>query len=191
MKSFESTKGFIFDQLNREGAEYRTHETPPQQHFEQQTVLASVDESYTKPVVSFALPEKKFIAQESGLGAKDINWQSLIISLDFRSEFEYPGHTLKPPYVRALNEFYSREVVFDPWKLRVEDGGIGIIEECNTASIRLYPIPHQSLIERLFKFAGITAKHSQAGLLASQIIEKMNDNAPMEACRVFKVRRRS
>ena len=43
------------------------------------------------------------------------------------------------------------------------------------------------MIERIFNLAGIKADISQAGLLAKQIIKRMREDSPLEACRVFKI----
>jgi len=54
--------------------------------------------------------------------------------------------------------------------------------------VNLYPISHINLIKKIFEFAGIQAEMSQAGKIAFQVIRQMREYAPLEACRVFKIR---
>ena len=157
-------------------------------YFEWETTLASVEESFGRPVVTMGLPDKKFLDQPRGRQERNLAFQNLAVSLNFYSESDYPEHTLKPPFLRNLNEFYSREIAFDPWKLRVESEGIALIITANESSIHLSPLSHQKLIERILALAGATATRSQPGLLAYQIIKSMREFGPLEACRVFKVR---
>jgi len=96
---------------------------PHAYHFGWSSVLANVDQSFGKPVVSLGLPAKHFIPES--LDRQDLVRaynQQLAVSIDMRLEFSHPGRTLSPPYLRRLNEFYSREIAIDPFDLRVEKG---------------------------------------------------------------------
>ncbi|MDP3697365.1 MAG: hypothetical protein Q8R55_05095 [Candidatus Taylorbacteria bacterium] len=143
-----------------------------------------VEKSYGKYVVNVNLPEKKFISTES---ERDVSKQSLAVSIDSFSDFGFGGYTLKLPYIRSLNEFYSREIGFEPWKIRSEEDSIAVIVELDDKTETLYPIEHQVLIDKVFDHVGITTKKSQAGLLTKEIISSMREDAPIEACRVFKI----
>jgi hypothetical protein len=158
-------------------------------HFGHKRILGSQDTQFGRSVVNFALPEKDFLAKRAvGRQGSDVDSQQLAVSLDFYSEYGYEGSTLKPPFIRQLNEFYSREISMDPWKLRVERDGIAILDKVGNESISVYPLPQQALVEQVFGHAGIEAKQSQAGLLAAHIIKSMRETSALEACRVFKVR---
>lgn len=144
--------------------------------------LGNIDQSSQKSVVTLNLPEKKFIADTD----RDIGRQALAISIEAMSEFGYGGQTLKPPYIKELNEFYSREITGDPWEIRSEEDSIGIIIDLGDKYKNLYPIPYFILIKRIFELADIKAKISQAGLLAERIIQKLGGS--VEDGRVFKIR---
>jgi DNA-directed RNA polymerase subunit RPC12/RpoP len=158
---------------------------PPTYLFSWDSSLANVEESFGKPVVTVGLPPKKFLTNTR---QRNIDLQNLVVIIDSYSEFDFPEHTLKPPPIRALNEFYSRQIAVDPWELRVDRDGIALIKDTRDNCARLYPLSHQALIERIFDLAGITAEMSKPGLLASQIIKSMREYSPLEACRVFKLR---
>lgn len=179
IKEFQSKKHFVFSHCN-EISWNGLNIKPADFYFAWEHVLASVDKSYDRYVVSVSLPEKKFIANKDG----DVGWQHLAVSIDPIGEFGYPEHTLKPPYIRQLNEFYSQEIVFDPWKLRIEKDGIAEIIKVIDNSLFLYPISHQGLIQKIFELAGLKSEISQAGLITKRIIEKMGG---VDGGRVFKI----
>jgi len=153
---------------------------PANLYFGWENILASVDKSYNRYVVSVSLPEKKFIVDKN----RNVEWKHLIVSIDPISEFEFPEHTLKPPFIRQLNEFYSREIAFDPRKIRIAKDGVAAIVESNDNSLFLYPIPHQALIQKVFELAGLKSEISQAGLITKRIIKKLEG---VDGGRVFKI----
>lgn len=153
---------------------------PRSYHFSSDTCLAPVDKERGQYRVALPLPEKRFLTNDGRLNSDQV----LAISLRFYSEFEYPGNTLHPPMLPELNEFYSRKISFDPWTVRVEPEGIGLMIDVGDAVEHLSPIPHKDVLIRLFKFAGLVAKSSQAGLIATRIIEQLEG---IEGARVFKI----
>ena len=108
-----------------------------------------------------------------------------MVEVSPHSDFSHPGHVLRVPYIRKLNEFYSRELVKHPWELRVQRDGIAGIIQTRTDRMTLYPISHSVLVFRLLAFAGMKAEMSQPGLLATKIIEKLDG---IEGGQVFKIR---
>jgi len=156
---------------------------PASYYFDYTQVLGNVDKRSDKYSVSIALPEKPIKSNNP-----DADFQDIVVVIDPITEFEYPEHTLKLPFIQDLNEFYSRQVVFDPWELRVEKEGIGLIQRVSDNVVNLYPVQHIKLIEKIFGFAGIQAQMNQAGRLAYWIIHQMREYDPLEACRVFKIR---
>ncbi|MGD0597669.1 MAG: hypothetical protein ABSA64_09160 [Sedimentisphaerales bacterium] len=186
VKSLRGKKNFTFshcDEIIWNGLNI----IPASFYFDRQQVLANVEKNYDRYVVSAPLPEKKFLSAECDSRNRNVISQSLAISIGPIGEFGYPEHTLIPPFIHKLNEFYSREIMFDPWKIRSEQGNIGVMIKVNDSSLSLYPIPHNKLVEKIFELAGFKAKTSQAGLLAKQILHGMREDNPLEACRVFKI----
>jgi hypothetical protein len=153
---------------------------PRRYYFSFDTSVASVETPHDRVCVVLPLPEKKFLPESD----RDIREQQLAVSVQVFTEFEYPGYTLRPPYLRELNEYYSREIAFDPWSLRVEPEGVAFVIDTHDAVERLYPIPHNDVLTKVFETAGIRAQPSQAGLLATRIIEQLGD---IERGRVFKI----
>jgi len=179
VKELKSKKRFVFspcDEIIWNGLNIK----PADLYFGWENILASVDKSYNRYVVSVSLPEKKFIVDKN----RNVKQEYLIVSIDPISEFEFPEHTLKPPFIRQLNEFYSREIVFDPSKIRIAKDGIAAIIESNRNSLFLYPIPHQALIQKIFELVGLKSEISQAGLITKTIIKKLEG---VDGGRVFKI----
>ncbi len=155
---------------------------PSYQVFKWQSVTTHIEPVYDKYVVNINLPTKTFLVDEDDI---DINQQQLSVIVDPYGDYGHPGYTLKLPQIRELNEFYSREVVVDPWSLRVEKDGFSNIISVSDNSIDLYPISKQVLIEKLFDIVDIKAQTSQPGLIARKVIEKIGG---IEDARVLKIK---
>jgi len=186
VKKFQRNKRFTFshcDEVIWNGLNIKSANF----YFDWQQILASVEKTYDKYIVSGALPEKKFLNTDRARRDRNVDSQYLVVSIDSIGEFNYSRHTLKPPFIRELNEFYSREIDFDPWRVRSERNGIGVIIKASDNSLSLYPISHNKLIEKIFELAGFDTDMSQAGLLVKQIVHGMREDNPLEACRVFKI----
>lgn len=151
---------------------------PPKPEFESETVLANVDVVYGTPSVSFQLPEKP---AEKG---RDNSNQDLVVEIHPLGEFEYEGYTLKLPFLPDLNEWYSRNVVFDPDELRVGKDELGVITDIHDGTLTLHPLKNQEVIKQIFGRCQIDAKPSKPGLIAQRLVERMGD---LDDCRVFKV----
>jgi len=156
---------------------------PDYQVFKWQNINAYTEKSSDgKYIVTADLPQKRFLTIDDD---PDVGSQQLGVLIDVFSEHDYPGYTLKLPYITELNEFYSREIVFDPWKLRVSKGGFTIVIPANEDSINIYPIHKQDLIKKIFNTAEVEAEISQSGLISSKIIEKIDG---LEGARVLKIK---
>lgn len=185
----EETVRKLSDSLFKKGVQ-RTHcrvnETswnglnvkPFKAHFETKSVLANIEWRQNKPSIAFQLPEKIFKENRYN------NWQKLALMCDPIVEFGYPDHTLTLPYLTDLNEWYGREIVFDPFDFRVGKGDIGKIIDVYEETAIIDPISNKVLIKKLFSRAEIQAKDSQAGLITQRLIEQMGE---LDACRVFQV----
>lgn len=156
---------------------------PSYQVFKWQSASAHVESSQDKYAVNIHLPEKTFLVDNNG--DSEFKQQQLGVILDFYGDHGYPGYTLKLPRIRKLNEFYGREIAFDPGKLRVEMDGFTVIIDADEDSLNLQPLSKPLLLERLFSTVGIHSKVSQPGLITSKIIEKMGG---LEEARVFKIK---
>jgi len=150
---------------------------------DKQYALALIEQRREGYIVTVTLPEKKFLVDIDR--HRRIEDQCLAVSLSPLGDFGHPGHTLAPPFRTELNEFYSREIGFDPWAIRTERNGLGVLIAQSDKSIRLQPIAHKAVIESLFRVAGLQSKVSQAGRLADRLLDKLDG---IEGARVFKIR---
>lgn len=140
-----------------------------------------IEKSYDRYTVSVKLPAKTFLVNPDS----DADFQQMGVVVDAYGEHGYPGHTLKPPYIRDLNEFYSRKIAIDPWTLRIGKEGITLLIKASDNSLHLYPLSKIALIEKLFNLVGLKASTSQPGLIAKKIIEKIGG---VDGGRVFKIK---
>lgn len=132
-----------------------------------------------KPKLSFALGDKPYC------GDAWFHSQHLVASLSFIGGLYGDDlHTLHPPYVPELNEFYARTMHFDYGKLRVEPGRIGLIIDAADSDAFIYALPIADMMERIFKLAGFTAVPSSGGLITRQLIAQMGG---LRGAAVFKI----
>ncbi len=153
---------------------------PTQNYFTSEFVPSTIDTSYGRYVVSVGLPKKEFITNED-----HARWQSLAVEIDPAGDFGYPGHTLHPPDIKLLQEFYVRQIGIDLFKFRVYHDGIICLIKGSDTSVNVHPIPHLALIQELFEVSGYENSLSQPGLLTKRIVDKMGG---LEEARVFKIR---
>ncbi len=98
---------------------------PAYQVFKWQSTSTHIEKTDSGYVVNVKLPPMNFLVDEDNI---DLSYQQLgVILSPYGGEYNYPGYTLKLPHVRTLGEFYSREVVFDPWSIRIEHDGFSKI----------------------------------------------------------------
>ncbi len=140
---------------------------------------ADVDDSRGRYVVTVRLPDKPFL-----IDLDHRSRQYIGVTVDAYSEFGYPEHTLKPPYLKQLNEFWSREIAIDPWALRIEKGSISYLAHADSDSFTLHPLPHQLMIDKLLELKELKLSISQPGVLARKIIENVNG---IEGARFLKI----
>jgi len=153
---------------------------PIKYYLKEDNVLGIVDKSYDDYNITFKLPEKSFIEN-----SRNVIFQKLLISIKSITEFAYPGYTINPPFIPELNEFYGREIVFDPRRVRIKKDSISIIVDVNKESLSLYPLPYSKIFKSIFEYAQIKVSVSQAGLITKRIIEKLGG---IEGGRVFKIK---
>jgi hypothetical protein len=152
---------------------------PPRVHFEEQSVLGTLDEAHGEIAVAFPLPPKPFLEDPES------SYQHAIVTARPLIDPKPTVGTLHYPCVPQLNEFYGRRAYFDYSAVRVETDGLGVITPVHVSDLRLRGISPLNLCTEVFRLAGITAKQSIAGKVALRVIQHMGG---LDSCRVFKVR---
>jgi hypothetical protein len=152
---------------------------PPTMYLDEVSSLGVVGEDHGSTKVSFALNEKPF---------NDDVWfhtQHLVASLSFLGGlYGDEDHTLQPPFIPQLNEFYARSMHFHFDRVRSEPGGIGLIIGATDKDAFLKALPIARLAEEIFGLAGFEAKASSAGLMVRQLIARLGG---LQGARVFKI----
>ena len=132
-----------------------------------------------KPKLSFALGEKPFS------GHTFFHTQHLVASLSFIGGLYGDDlHTLIPPYIPELNEFYARTMHFQYSHFRIEPDRIGLVIDAADPDAFVYALPVADLFERIFRLAGYAAKPSAGGLIARQMISQLGG---LRGASVFKI----
>jgi hypothetical protein len=140
----------------------------PMMYFGETSVLGVMAHEDGKPRVSFAFSDKPFSADNH------FAMQKLVASLELSGGLhEDEQHTLDPPYVPELNEFYSRSMHFDYKKLRVEPGRIGLVMGATDHDSFLHALPVADLMERIFDIGGFSSSLSSGGLITRQVISRL------------------
>ena len=151
----------------------------PMMHFGETSVLGVMTKESGKPKVSFALSDKPFSTD---------HWfytQHLAASLSFSGGlYDDEHHTLGPPYLPELNEFYSRSMHFHYDKLRIEPERIGLVIDVRDHDSFLYALPVADLMTRIFDMAGFSSQLSSGGLITRQLIARLGG---IDGARPFKI----
>jgi hypothetical protein len=132
-----------------------------------------------QPKLTFTLGDKPFS------GHTFFHTQHLVASLSFIGGLHGDDlHTLVPPYIPELNEFFARTMHFRYSHLRIEPARVGLIIDAADSDTFLYALPVADLFERIFKLAGYTAKPSTGGLITRQIVAQLGG---LRGAAVFKI----
>ncbi|HET6201610.1 MAG TPA: hypothetical protein VFI25_02275 [Planctomycetota bacterium] len=152
---------------------------PPTMHFGRVSTLGVIGTGDGRPRVSFALPEKPFT---------DDSWfhmQHLVASVSFVGGlYGDDRHTLKPPFIPELNEFYGRKMHFEYNTLRIGPDEIGLVVDVGETDAFLYGLRVADCVEKLFAMAGFSVAPSRGGLIARQLIALLGG---LQGARVFKI----
>ena len=117
----------------------------PMMYLGETSVLGVMTNQTGKPKMSFALSEKPFSSDHW------FHTQHLVASLSFSGAlYGDEQHTLNPPYLPELNEFYGRTMHFHYDRLRVEPERIGVVIDALDHDSFLYALPVGNLMERGF-----------------------------------------
>lgn len=141
---------------------------PPMMYFGEASTLGVMGGDSSKPRISFSLDGKPF---------SDEAWfhtQNLVASLSFIGGLHgEEEHTLVPPFVPELNEFYARTMHFQYDKLRSESDRIGLVIDACDKDATIHALPVNGLMKRIFELAGFDASLSAGGLIARQLITQL------------------
>lgn len=152
---------------------------PPMMSFDQVSVLGVFGRERGQPKVSFSLSNKPFC------GDTWFHTQHLVASVSFIGAlYGDEQHTLHPPYIPELNEFYARTMHFQYNRLRIESERIGIVIDAADAAAWLFALPVADLFEHIFAMAGYGTKLSNGGLITRQLIARLGG---LQGARVFKI----
>ncbi len=151
---------------------------PPMMHFGEISTLGVIGRDTSKPRVSFMLNNKPFS------GESWFHTQHLVASISFNGLYDDENHTLNPPYVPELNEFYGRTMHIEHSKFRIESERLGLIIDAADTDAFLYALPTAELIEKMLDMAGFLSKPSRAGLVTRQLITRLGG---LQGARVFKI----
>lgn len=179
LKQFKTKKGYGFhpcSMFSWNGLNIK----PASVFYESKNILGEVEKPYGNYRVVFQLPENSLIKNETQYYPP----QLLAVTVSPHTEYEYPHHTLKPPRIFELGEFYSRKLHFKPFETRVESEGVGVTVSTFDTTVNLNPISYQKLVERIFETVGIKSKLSVPGLLTKKIVDRVGD---LDGGRVFKI----
>ena len=145
----------------------------------QASQLGVVSSEYGKRKFAFSLSDKPYYSETF------FHTQHLVASLDFIGGlYDDELHTLDPPYVPELNEFYARTMHFDYNKLRIEPGRVGLIVDAADSDAFVYALPVADLFAQIFRLAGFNVQPSAGGLIARQLIAQMDG---LRGTAVFKI----
>jgi hypothetical protein len=141
---------------------------------------------YGKPTFSFQLSDKPI----SNVRERKFLDQYFAVSVNPTFSFEFDDYTNDLPVLPDLNEWYSKQMVFDPYSLRVIKNYHGrclsIITDIDKDTVDINLISKIALIQKVLERANIKAKKSGAGLIAERIISLMGGIAG--SARIFKIR---
>lgn len=154
---------------------------PAKHYIENERLLATIDHREgSSPSITFSLGKKPLPDQlprpcESQLWGIDVeSW----------SHNGYEGYILHPPFLPQLNETLGRDLVFEPYGLRIGPEKITVIEDLRKEHIHLHPVERNRLWTDVLRVAGLESEMSQPGRIAERLIFQVGG---MEGTRVFKI----
>jgi hypothetical protein len=155
------------------------NEKPPRMATEHTGTVASVATGQPRPSMTFQvdLPEM--------FRPLEADRQFVVMTVrPHHTGLEREGYTFAAPNVPEMNEYYGREMLFEPDYARVEPDGLGIITRLDRSYFNVYALPITELFQRLFQTFGLKARPSRAGTIARRLVHQMGG---LQSCRVFKI----
>ncbi len=151
---------------------------PPLMYIDDVRILASRSEDDGVPSLTFELREKPFHT------GHEVHTQHYVASIDPSAFGEDEQVTFSYPFLPELNDFYRREASMLADGVRSERDGIGIITDVGRGSLTIRALRQRSLITNIFGVLGMKAQVSEAGRIASRLIQQMGG---LQGCRAFKI----
>lgn len=150
-------------------------------YLQERTVLANVEEKYSKYAISCELPPLSFLDQNDEMS----RLQKFVALFSSFWEAVYPLHTIKVPSLRELLMDFGRDIIIDPSDATIQGNRIGSVISSLRSSQDLYPISYDVLVERILSHVSIKSEPSQAGILAKTLSDQLGG---LEGVRVLKIR---
>jgi hypothetical protein len=142
----------------------------------------NIETKYDRPQVTIQLLDKPFVKDEKVFFDQ-------YFAVSFKSLIGVEEYTTGLPVLPDLNEWYARQMISDPYSIRVIKNYFGhcvsIITDVNKDIIGFNPISKIEIIKKVFERASITAKKSGAGLFAERLVALMG--GIMGSARIFKI----
>jgi hypothetical protein len=152
---------------------------------QKETVLAVVENRENHCRMSCPLPAPNFL-DANDLGAST---QHFVAILSPTTEFEYPLHTIKVPFLRDLVEDFGRTLLVDPFESTMQASGVGRIVCRVRQTIDIHPLSYSTLVTSVLRHSGIDAEPSQPGVLAKAMFQQAGGMYDMWVFKVRGVRR--
>jgi hypothetical protein len=158
----------------------RGHLRPALHYLTEKNVLAHLSERRGSLSLSFQFPEKPFKIED------EWEWSRQHFVVSVRNPFEEAdsSSTFWIPNLPDLNQWYGRNACLRSRAVRSEVDGIGIICPITDESLELESIRKHELATKLFELAGIDARPSLPGRIASRLISQLGG---LQGCRVLKI----
>lgn len=155
------------------------NEKPPHMATEHAGTVASVTTGISRPSMTFQVDMPEMFRK------KESDRQFLVMTVrPHHTSIENEGFTFAAPNIPEMNEYYGREMLFEPDYARVEPDGLGIITRLDHTYFNIYALNIAECFQRLFQTFGMTAKPSRPGMIARRLIQQMGT---VQRCRVFKI----
>ena len=150
---------------------------PPLMCIEDERVLGSRSQSDGIPSLTFELREKPFYE------GHEVHTQHYVASIEPLDFGEDEQLTFGYPYLPELNDFYRVNACLADG-IRSERNGLGVITDVGTQTLTIHALRRRALVTRIFEAFGMKAQVSEAGRIASRLIQQMGG---VQGCRVFKI----
>lgn len=151
---------------------------PPLMYIDDARVLCSRSENDGIPSLTFELREKPFY------DGHEVHTQHYVASIEPLAFGEDEQVTFSFPFLPELNDFYRREVCLVADGARSERNGLGVIAEVGRDTLTIRALRQRSLVTNIFGAFGMKTQVSEAGRIASRLIQQMGG---VQGCRAFKI----
>ena len=154
---------------------------PAKYYFSEEETLGTIEKKYDNLDISIHFNEKLFKKTRNISRS-----QKYVVSIDAHlNDIDFPDHTINVPNIPQLNKYYTKNISDSIDDIRGKGKAIDIITELASDFLTLNPIKKYGLIKEIFRYIGVEAKYSQAGIITKNIIENFGG---IQSCGVFKIR---